>query len=630
MASSECCSFEVVNRVLERLIQGVPLEDLVEEVSEYLRTALLGSAVLAVLERPGSESELMSDPRLPDEATLALRTLGKRLSNTGSLPGIPFGPPGAPIGAWIDTTSHDPATQSLVEAIGRAGFRALWAVPVRDPFLGGHVGWLFACLAETRQPDRGEVSRLTMAARFLCLAARQDGMVQQRSSGDTDSLTGLPDREVFLKRLGAALARHQRHQGRVGVIVLNFDRFRVIHNSLGVAASNQVLLTVARRLRQCLRWNDTLARLERDEFAILLEGLQCQQDAIEVAERMAQCLHQPITVTNREVMLTASFGIALSTERSTPADLMREAEFALADARSSKGGHYQVFSHELDEGMRWRMELEIDLLHALERHQFHVKFQPVIELDTGRIVELEALLRWEHPRYGVVSPSEFIPIAEETGAIIPIGRWTLREAAHRMREWLTRFPHLPPDLKLSINLSPRQLYYTGLVQDIVTALAEVDLPPSRLKIEITESSLVDTGATVLSRLEQLRALGIELALDDFGTGYSSLGYLAGLPVDYLKIDRSFIERLGRDQAQAAIIQTIVSVARALGLGVVGEGIETEKQLVHLRALGCTRGQGYYIARPLCVDDVTALLERGPMILHPFQNRPEDLRELRAS
>lgn len=629
MASGDRCSVEVANGVLERLVQGAPLHDVVEEVSECLRSVLSGSAVLVVLERRGSESEPVSDPRLSDDVTLALRTLGKRLSNAGSLPGTPFGPQGAPIGVWIDTTSHDPASQPVVEAIGRAGFRSLWAVPVRDP-LAGHVGWLFACLAEARQPEPGEFSLLTMATRFLCLAARQEGTMQQQASGDYDSLTGLPGREVFLKRLGAALARHQRRQGRVGVIVLDFDRFRVIHNSLGVAAGNQVLLTVARRLRQSLRWNDTLARLERDEFAILLEGLQCEQDAIEVTERMMQCLHRPITVTNREVMLTASFGIALSTERSTAADLMREAEFALADARSSGGGQYRVFSQALDQGIRWRMELEIDLLHALERNQFHLKFQPVIELDTGRIVELEALLRWEHPKYGSVSPSEFIPIAEGTGAIILIGRWTLREAARLMREWLNRFPHLSPDLKLSINLSPRQLRYSGLVQDIVTTLAEVDLPPSRLKVEITETSLVDIGDAVLSRLEQLRALGIELALDDFGTGYSSLGYLAGLPVDCLKIDRTFIERLGRDQAQAAIIQTIVSVARALGLGVVGEGIETEKQLVHLRALGCTRGQGYYIARPLCPDRIAALLEHGPTILHPFQNRLEDPSELLAS
>ncbi|GBD16908.1 Phytochrome-like protein cph2 [bacterium HR26] len=299
---------------------------------------------------------------------------------------------------------------------------------------------------------------------------------------------------------------------------------------------------------------------------------------------------------------------------------------ALANARSASGGSYKVFSQALDRGMRRRLELEIHLLRALEREEFFLNFQPVIELDTGRIVELEALLRWEHAQHGLISPSEFIPIAEETGLIIPIGRWALREAARLMREWLSRFPYLPPELKLSVNLSPRQLRYSGLVQEIAATLDEVGLSPGRLKIEITESLLVDTDEAVLSRLQDLRAHGIELALDDFGTGYSSLGYLSGLPVDCLKIDRTFVERLGQDQAQAAIIQTIVSVARALGLNVVGEGIETEVQLVHLRALGCTRGQGYYIARPLSADGVATLLGRGLTLLLPSQNLPVSPRE----
>jgi diguanylate cyclase (GGDEF)-like protein len=621
-------SLEATNSVLERVLHGATPGEVLQAIGRHLFTTLPELATLMAIRGPHPEIETASDPRLPEEALPAFRLLAKRVRSLADVPGVPFGPPQRPAGALIVAPVEHPAWQPPVEMVARAGFQALWAVPIEDP-IAGHLGWIFACMPEPRVPCPAELSCLTLAANLLCLAARQRGLSPPQETGDYDPLTGLPGRGVFLERLGHALARRHRRKGRVGVIVLDFDRFRIINNSFGVAAGNQVLLTVARRLRKGLRRGDTLARLERDEFAILLEGLQCERDAIEVAERMIQRLHRPIPLTNREVMLTASFGIALSTETSTPADLMREAEMALADARSTGGGSYKVFSQALDRGMRRRLELEIDLLRALEREEFFLNFQPVIELDTGQIVELEALLRWEHAQHGLISPGEFIPIAEETGLIIPIGRWALREAARLMREWLSRFPHLPPELKLSVNLSPRQLRYSGLVQEIAATLDEVGLSPGRLKIEITESLLVDTDEAVLSRLRNLRAHGIELALDDFGMGYSSLGYLSGLPVDCLKIDRTFVERLGQDQTQAAIIQMIVSVARALGLNVVGEGIETEVQLVHLRALGCTRGQGYYIAQPLSADGVATLLGRGLTLLLPSQNLPGSPRELLA-
>uniref|UniRef100_A0A831TK68 Bifunctional diguanylate cyclase/phosphodiesterase n=1 Tax=Thermorudis peleae TaxID=1382356 RepID=A0A831TK68_9BACT len=622
-------SLDAVNSVLSRVLHGASLGESLQAIREHLAAALPDLAMLIVIRGPHPEPEVVSDRRLPDEAIATIRLLGKRLSGLADVPGIPFGPSERAVGAVIGAPASDPAWQAPIELVAQAGFQALWVMPVEDP-LAGPLGWIFACTPERRAPCAAELSCLTLVASLLCLLTRQQGLPTSQETGDYDPLTGLPGRAIFLERLGQALARRGRRKGRVGVIVLDFDRFRIINNSFGVDAGNQVLVTVARRLRKGLRRGDTLARLERDEFAILLEGLQCERDAVEVAERMMQRLHRPIPLTNREVMLTASFGIALSTETSTPADLMREAEMALADARSENGGYYKVFSQALDRGMRRRLELEIDLLRALERGEFSLNFQPVIELETGRMVELEALLRWEHAQHGRVSPGEFIPIAEETGLIIPIGRWALREAARLMRDWLSRFPHLPPELKVSVNFSPRQLRYSGLVQEVVATLDDVGLPPGRLKIEITESLLVDSDETVLCRLQDLRAHGIELALDDFGTGYSSLGYLSGLPVDCLKIDRTFIERLGQDQAQAAIIQTIVSVARALGLNVVGEGIETEMQLVHLRALGCTRGQGYYIARPLSADGVATLFQRGLTLLLPAQKLPGSPPELLAS
>ena len=620
---------EAANSVLERVLHGAAPGEVLQAISGHLGTALPELSTLIVIRGPQSESEMASDPRLPEEALPAFRLLAKRVRSLTDVPGVLFGASERPAGAIIAPPVEDAAWQPPVEVVARAGFQALWAVPIEDA-IAGHLGWIFACLPEPRVPYPAELSCLTLAANLLCLAVRQQGLSPPQETSDYDPLTGLPGRKVFLARLEYALARRHRRKGRVGVIVLNFNRFQIINNSLGVAAGNQVLLTVARRLRQGLRRGDTLARLERDEFAILLEGLQCERDAIEVAERMMQHLHRPIPLTNREVMLTASFGIALSTETSTPFDLMQEAEMALAEARSARGQSYQVFSHSLGRGMRRRLELEIALLRALEREEFFLNFQPVIELDTGRIVELEALLRWEHAPHGLISPGEFIPIAEETGLIIPIGRWAVREAARLMREWFVRFPHLPPELKLSVNLSPRQLRYSGLVQEIAATLDEVGLPPDRLKIEITESLLVDTDEAGLSRLRDLRAHGIELALDDFGTGYSSLGYLSGLPVDCLKIDRTFVERLGQDQARVAIIQTIVSVAQALGLSVIGEGIETEMQLVHLRALGCTRGQGYYIARPLNADGVATLLGRGITLLLPSQHLAGSPRGLLAS
>ena len=612
---------ELANQVLERLLSGEEVHDVLQHIRAFVCEVIGEGTASLVIERPGRKLEVVCDPRSPLDPAVITRVLASDSARASKLPGIPFGPPDAPVGVWVDGACRGKEMRGLLDTARRIGHWSLWFVPVQDAQVG-HLGWIVTSAKEARPPDARELGSLRFAAHLLCLAARQERAASQWVSSDHDALTGLAGRAAFLERVAVALARRRR-EGRVAVIVLHFDRLRAITNSLGVFAGNQVLVAVARRLKQVVRRGDVLAQLERDEFAVLLEGLQCEQDAIEVAERLVEVLHRPIPVSNQDVILTASFGIALERDRAIASDLLREAEVALANVRSSGGQRLCVFSEKLDHGLRRRLVLEGELVYALERNELSLRFQPVVDLRSGRIVELEALLRWEHPTYGMISPSEFIPIAEETGAIVSIGRWTLREAARLMRDWLSCYPHLPADLKISVNLSPRQLRHSRLVEDVITTLEEVGLPPSRLKLEITESLLVETEDTVLTQLKRLRELGIELALDDFGTGYSSLGYLSRLPIDSLKIDRTFVGRLDEDQTRAAIVRTIVSFALALGLTVVGEGIETEVQLLHLRALGCNHGQGYYFTRPVDAENVEALLARGVVPLQSCQPLPHE-------
>lgn len=413
-----------------------------------------------------------------------------------------------------------------------------------------------------------------------------------------DSLTGLPNRVLFMDRLWHALARLKRQDSSVAVLFMDLDNFKAINDSFGHEFGDELLVAVARRLGETLRTEDTLARLGGDEFTVLLEDAGSVGQAIRVAERIIEALKAPFTVEGSEVFSNASIGIAISASSEEPAqNLLRDADVAMYRAKAGGRGHYAVFEPAMSAGVRARLELENDLRRAVERDEFIVYYQPKVSLRSGRVCGMEALLRWERPRRGLTSPLEFIPLAEDTGLIVPIGEWVLKEACQQAREWQEMYPTDPP-LTISVNLSARQLRQADLVERVAGILRGTGLDPSSLELEVTESMMLSGAGDAIDILHELKDLGVRLAMDDFGTGYSSLSYLRHLPVDVLKIDKSFIDRLSRQEEDTAIVRAVIMLAKAMSLQAVAEGIEAADQLAQLREMECDLAQGYYFARPL--------------------------------
>jgi diguanylate cyclase (GGDEF)-like protein/PAS domain S-box-containing protein len=432
-----------------------------------------------------------------------------------------------------------------------------------------------------------------------------------------DQLTGLPNRALFLDRLDHALVRAARRADTVGILFLDLDNFKLINDSLGHEAGDRMLVEVARRLKTGLRGGDTAARLGGDEFTILLDGVVDEADAEAIAARVLAALRDPILLEGHEIFPSCSVGIALSMQAAdTPESLLRNADLAMYRAKANGKARAELFDPGMNSSAMERLELEADLRRAVDnREGLVVHFQPIISLETARMTDMEALVRWAHPKRGLVSPTEFIPVAEETGLIVPLGHYVLEEACRRVRDWQERYPDAAPQV-VSVNLSTRQFQSPTLVADITRTLAETGLPASRLKLEITESSLAHDMDHAIRTLDELKALGIQLSIDDFGTGYSSLNYIKRLPIDCLKIDKSFVDGLGQDAHDTAIVRSVIELARSLDLEITGEGIETETQLERLRELGCQLGQGYYFFRPAAPDKVDELLAHYPAITLP--------------
>jgi diguanylate cyclase (GGDEF)-like protein len=425
-----------------------------------------------------------------------------------------------------------------------------------------------------------------------------------------DPLTDLPNRALFLDRLEQELASAKLAGRAVAVLFVDLDDFKVINDSLGHHLGDRLLVGVSRRIRNSLRSQDSAARFGGDEFTILLANLRNAGAAVRVTERLLKTLREPFLIANHEVTVSASVGIALGNgDTALPSDLLRNADTALYRAKATKG-QYEVFRPSMHTRTVKRLELEEDLRRAIERGGFEVHYQPQVTLDTRTIAEMEALVRWGHPRRGLMMPSEFIQVTEETGLIVPIGERVLEEACRRAREWRHQNGH-SFRITMCVNLSMKQLQDPDLVDKVEGSLRRAALDADELKLEITETMVMEDEQHVIGVLRDLSALGVRISLDDFGSGYSSLNYVKDLPVDDLKIDKSFIDGLGEDAVNDAIVRLIVDFAHTLGLKVTAEGVENERQVASLAAMGCDQAQGFYFSKPLPSETAGKLVTTNP-------------------
>ena len=480
-----------------------------------------------------------------------------------------------------------PLNTLLFNLVGLEG----WAAVFRQGSGPGQVMAVLIGAGIGQLRDLGEQLKVEVTERKRA----EEQLVQRAFS---DSLTGLANRALLLDRLGRALKRRSRHPDYLfAVLFLDLDRFKLVNDSLGHNVGDELLRAVARRLKKCLRsQEDTVARLGGDEFTMFLEDIKDETDATRVAERIHKELRISFQVDGHEVFTTSSIGIALSSTGYTqPEDLLRDADTAMYRAKALGKACYSMFDTAMHKRAVALLQMDHDLRRALEQKEFRLHYQPIVLLETVEVLGLEALLRWEHPERGLVPPAEFIPLAEETRLIIPIGRWVLEEACRQVRAWQAQFG---ADVPVNVNLSGKQLSQRDLVDQITQILQEFSLDGRSLKLEITESMIMEDIESVITTLRQLKALGIQSSMDDFGTGYSSLSYLHRLPIDVIKIDRSFVSGSRSGVEKPEVVRTIITLARDLGMDVVAEGIETAEQLAQLRALGCKYGQGYLFSKPL--------------------------------
>jgi diguanylate cyclase (GGDEF)-like protein/PAS domain S-box-containing protein len=427
-----------------------------------------------------------------------------------------------------------------------------------------------------------------------------------------DALTGLPNRALYMDRLVQACASSARRSDGIAVLFLDLDGFKVINDSLGHAAGDVLLRAVGERLTASLRPGDTVSRFGGDEFTILLEDIKVPADAFGVARRALDELHTPFIIEGREVYVTASIGVALRMfpgPVSQPEELLREADIALYQAKGAGKACAVVFEPEMTTGVIDRLDLGDELRRAVERGELRLHYQPEVNLETGIITGVEALVRWQHPRRGLLGPGDFLPLAEEMGLIVPIGQWVLQEACRQAREWEDLRREGPP-LILSINLSARQFQQPDLAGQIADILEETGLDAAHVRLEIAESALVDGDASTEDTLRELQDLGVRLTIDDFGAGVSSLGSLRRFPVDTLKVDREYVRALEHDEGAVAIVRAVTALGRAIGIEVTAQGMETANDLALVRAAGLERGQGYFFAHPVPGDAMSALLVTG--------------------
>ncbi len=490
-----------------------------------------------------------------------------------------------------------------------------------------------AALAEKAEHDRAEAERARAEAereraeqaerhveelnRHIAEQERISRQLQEskdhfRHAAFHDALTNLPNRALLTENLKFVIERAKNSEDyQFAVLFLDLDRFKNVNDSLGHTIGDQLLIAMARRLESCIREVDMVARLSGDEFAILLDGIPNATEATNMARRIQEKLSTPFNLSGHEVFTTTSIGIALSsTGYDHPENMLRDADTAMYRAKAQGKACYEVFDNGMHTHAVYLLQMENDLRRALERKEFCVYYQPIVVLGTGQLAGFEALIRWNHPDRGFVNPSDFIPLAEDTGLIVPIGQWILKSACQQLAKWQWQSA-ANRNLFISVNLSGKQVAQPDLVTSISEMLKETNLEAKHLKLEITESAVIDNADMAVRLLKELKALGVQLSIDDFGTGYSSLSYLHRFPVNTLKIDQSFVGRIGEAAENIEIVRTIISLAENMGMDVVAEGVETLSQLTQLRKLNCEYGQGYLFSRPVDADSVTAWIARKP-------------------
>jgi diguanylate cyclase (GGDEF)-like protein len=488
----------------------------------------------------------------------------------------------AAVGAFAGSTEdyivdlmEDVAAGKTSSGIAKAADGRVFSI-VRNPIAGG--GWI-ATHEDITDRQRAE-ERIVHMARH-------------------DALTDLPNRMMLRERLDHELKRVKRGEC-LAVLCLDLDHFKSVNDTLGHPIGDELLKVVAERLRRCTREPDTIARLGGDEFAIIMTGMEDPTDAVALAKRIRDSITKPYHLDGHQILADISIGISLAPmDASEPDQLLKNADMALYGAKGDGRGTYRFFEQEMDARMRARRELEMDLRNALVNAEFELYYQPLVNLKTNEITAFEALVRWNHPTRGLISPAEFIPVAEETGLIIALGEWVLRRACAETAHW-------PEHIKVAVNLSPSQLKSRNLTELVISALAESGMAPSRLQLEITETVLMHNTFNTLATLHQLRKLGVQIAMDDFGTGYSSLSYLRSFPFDKIKIDRSFIQDLSNGAEPLAIVHAVAGLARSLNMVSTAEGVETQQQMDQLQAVGCTEMQGYLFSHARPAADIVRL------------------------
>ncbi|MEV6931211.1 EAL domain-containing protein [Dactylosporangium sp. NPDC051485] len=468
--------------------------------------------------------------------------------------------------------------------------------------------WIWVEVIATNRFDEEPLNAAVISIRDI--TTRKELEEELTRQAFADSLTGMPNRALFRDRLEHAIARNRRGGGRITLLLVDLDDFKLVNDSLGHTAGDQLIAATALRLHQQLRASDTLARLGGDEFAVLVEDIT-EIEAMDLGDRLLAAIRRPLRLGNREVVCSASIGVATAKagdgdDGPDPGELLRNADLAMYAAKGAGRDRFALFDPAMYAGVLREAEERAEVERALARDEFLVHYQPIVDLPTSRLIGVEALVRWEHPVRGLLGPNAFIPLAESTGLIVPLGRWVLRQACEQLARWRDEFP-AAAGIRVNVNLSARQFQHEGLVEEVAGILAETGVDPRQIVLEITESLLMQDTDSTIETLGRLKALGVRLAIDDFGTGYSSLSYLKRFPVDILKIDRSFVDGITTERGDATLAEAVVQLGRALQLQTVAEGIETAEQWSTLQSLGCEFGQGYLFARPGAAEAISSIL-----------------------